>query len=292
MDGGGNFRANFGVERDGVNLLAEDGSHSKGADITTGYPEFDHVLLKKLGWWDELTDEEKKAAEGKNWKTDLSGGIQRVAMKHGCHPFGNAKARAVVWNFPDAMPQHREPLFSPRPDLVAKYPTHDDKKVFWRLPTLFKTVQQQEVKDEVHKKFPLILTSGRLVEYEGGGEETRSNPWLAELQQDIFVEINPKAAADRGIRNGEYVWVKTPDRARRLKVKAHGHRARRARTRCFMPFHFSGWWQGEDMLPVLPGGRGADRARRGGEHRHDLRLRQRDDDAGNQDHALPGRSKA
>ena len=44
MDGGGNFRANFGVERDGVNLLAEDGSHSKGADITTGYPEFDHVL--------------------------------------------------------------------------------------------------------------------------------------------------------------------------------------------------------------------------------------------------------
>jgi formate dehydrogenase major subunit len=36
MDGGGNFRANFGVERDGVNLLAEDGSNSKGADITTG----------------------------------------------------------------------------------------------------------------------------------------------------------------------------------------------------------------------------------------------------------------
>jgi hypothetical protein len=36
------------------------------------------------------------------------------------------------------------------------------------------------------------MTSGRLVEYEGGGEETRSNPWLAELQQDMFVEVNPK----------------------------------------------------------------------------------------------------
>ena len=36
MDGGGNFRALFGVERDGVNLLAEDGSHPKGAEITTG----------------------------------------------------------------------------------------------------------------------------------------------------------------------------------------------------------------------------------------------------------------
>ena len=27
----------------------------------------------------------------------------------------------------------------------------------------------------------MILTSGRLVEYEGGGDEVRSNPWLAEL---------------------------------------------------------------------------------------------------------------
>src|SRR5512132_3453540 len=177
MDGGGNFRANFGVERDGVNLLAEDGSYSKGADITTGYPEFDHVLMKKLGWWDELTDDEKKAAEGKNWKTDLSGGIQRVTMKnHGVHPFGNAKARAIVWNFPDGIPQHREPLYSPRPDLVAKYPTHDDKKAFWRLPTLYKSVQQKNVEDKIAEKFPLVLTSGRLVEYEGAGEETRSNP--------------------------------------------------------------------------------------------------------------------
>jgi formate dehydrogenase major subunit len=258
MDGGGNFRALFGFERDGVNLLAEDGSHPKGAEITTGHPQFDHVLLKKLGWWDELTDDEKKEAEGKTWANDLSGGIQRVAMKHGCHPFGNAKARAVVWNFPDPIPQHREPLFSPRPDMVEKYPTHDDVKVFWRLPTLFKSVQQQAVKEEVHKKFPLVLTSGRLVEYEGGGEETRSNPWLAELQQDNFIEINPKAAVDRGIRNGDYVWVSTPAKNPgggnvRIKVKAKVTEGVGPDT-CFIPFHFSGWWQGEDMLPYYPDG--------------------------------------
>jgi formate dehydrogenase major subunit len=253
MDGGGNFRANFGVERDGVNLLAEDGSYSKGADLTTGYPEFDHVLMKKLGWWDELTDAEKKAAEGKNWKTDLSGGIQRVVMKnHSCHPFGNAKARAVVWNFPDGIPQHREPLYSPRPDLVAKYPTHDDKKAFWRLPTLYKTVQQENVAKDVAKNYPLILTSGRLVEYEGGGEETRSNPYLAELQQENFVEINPKDANDRGVRDGEYVWVKSPTGAQ-IKVKALvTERVGPGTT--FIPFHFSGWWQGKDMLEFYPEG--------------------------------------
>jgi formate dehydrogenase major subunit len=252
MDGGGCFRALFGVEKDGVNLLAEDGSYPKGSEITTGYPQFDHVLLKKLGWWDELTDEEKKVAEGKTWANDTSGGIQRVAMKHGCHPYGNAKARAVVWNFPDGIPQHREPLYSPRPDLVEKYPTHDDVKTFWRLPTLFKSVQQKAVKEEMHKKYPLILTSGRLVEYEGGGEETRSNPWLAELQQDNFVELNPKTAADRNIRNGEYVWVSTPTGAK-IKVKAKVTEGIGPDT-VFIPFHFSGWWQGEDMLPYYPEG--------------------------------------
>lgn len=250
MDGGGNFRANFGVEKDGVNLLAEDGSHSVGAELTTGYPEFDHVLLKKLGWWDDLTEDEKKLAEGKNWKTDLSGGIQRVTMKHGCHPFGNAKARAVVWNFPDGVPLHREPLYSPRPDLIEKYPTHADQKVRWRLPVLFKTVQDAN-KDAV-KSYPLIMTSGRLTEYEGGGDETRSNPWLAELQQEMFVEINPKDANDRGVRNNEYVWVESPTKAK-LKVKTLVTE-RVAPGTVFLPFHFAGWWQGEDMKKFYPDG--------------------------------------
>jgi formate dehydrogenase major subunit len=223
-----------------------------GAEITTGYPEFDHVLLKKLGWWDDLTEAEKTAAEGKNWKTDLSGGIQRVTMAHGCHPFGNAKARAVVWNFPDAIPQHREPIYGTRPDLVAKYPSHDDQKTRWRLPVLYKSLQQKNVDDKVYEKFPLIMTSGRLVEYEGGGEETRSNPWLAELQQEMFVEINPAAASERGIRNGERVWVISPTGAR-INVQALVT-DRVGPDTVFLPFHFSGRWQGEDMKPYYPEG--------------------------------------
>ncbi|MCK0510117.1 formate dehydrogenase subunit alpha [Aromatoleum buckelii] len=251
MEGGGNFRANFGVEKDGVSLLAEDGSASKGAELQMGYPEFDDVLLKKLGWWDELSDAEKAAAEGRNWKTDLSGGIMRVAMQnHGMHPFGNAKARALVWNFPDPVPLHREPIYSPRPDLVDKYPTHEDKMKFWRLPTLYKTLQDK-VRD-ISKEYPLIMTSGRLVEYEGGGEETRSNPWLAELQQEMFAEVNPKDANDAGFRNGDYIWVESPTKAK-LKVRAQVTQ-RVAPGTVFLPFHFSGWWQGRDMLEYYPEG--------------------------------------
>ena len=135
---------------------------------------------------------------------------------------------------------------------MAKYPTHDDVKMFWRLPTLFKSVQQKAIADKTYEKFPLILTSGRLVEYEGGGEETRSNPWLAELQQENFVEINPKAANDRNIRNGDMVWVKSPTGAQ-IKVKAMVTERVDAFT-CFIPFHFSGWWQGKDMKAFYPDG--------------------------------------
>jgi formate dehydrogenase major subunit len=252
MNGGGTFRARYGVVHDGVDLLAGEGSHSVDSELKSGYPEFDEKLLKKLGWWDDLTPEEKKAAEGKNWKTDLSGGIQRVALKHECVPFGNARARALVWNFPDPVPLHREPLYSPRPDMVAKWPTHNDVKSLNRVPTLFKTVQDKSVADGDSKKFPLILTSGRLVEYEGGGEETRSNPWLAELQQDNFVEMSPKVAADRGVRNGEYVWVSSPTGAK-IKVKALVTE-RVGNDTVFIPFHFSGWWEGDDMLAFYPDG--------------------------------------
>ena len=135
-------------------------------------------------------------------------------------------------------------------ELVAKYPTHDDKKGFWRMPALYKSVQEKN--KDIGKTFPLIMTSGRLVEYEGGGEETRSNPYLAELQQDMFIEINPVAANDRGIRNGEDVWVKTPSGAR-IKVKAQVTE-RVDKETVFLPFHFSGRWQGEDLAQYYPEG--------------------------------------
>ena len=246
-DGGLCFRARFGVERDGVNLLAE-GSYPTGSEIEDGYPEFTADMLKQLGWWDDLTDGEKQAADGKNWKTDTSGGIQRVAIAHGCAPFGNAKARSVVWTFPDPVPIHREPLYTTRRDLVEQYPTYEDRKSFYRLPTRYESVQATDYSGD----FPLILTSGRLVEYEGGGDETRSNPWLAELQQDMFAEINPRDANDNNIRDGADLWLETPEGAR-IKIKAQITR-RVAPGVVFTPFHFGGHFQGKDLRDKYPEG--------------------------------------
>jgi formate dehydrogenase major subunit len=96
------------------------------------------------------------------------------------------------------------------------------------------------------------MTSGRLVEYEGGGEETRSNKWLAELQQENFVEIHPSAAAARGLRNGETVWLTTPTGAK-LKLQTMVTN-RVPKDTVFVPFHFSGWWQGKDIVDSYPEG--------------------------------------
>ncbi len=249
--GGLTFRARFGVERNGVNLLAE-GVYSEGSEIQDGYPEFTMAMLKKLGWDKDLTDEEratieKIAGDKTNWKTDLSGGIQRVAIKHGCAPFGNAKARAVVWTFPDPVPVHREPLYTPRRDLVADYPTYKDKQAY-RLPTLYESIQKQDFS----KDYPMILTSGRLVEYEGGGDESRSNPWLAELQQEMFAEIHPRDANNLGIRNGQDIWVEGAEGGR-VKVKAMVTR-RVGEGVVFMPFHFGGHFEGKDLRDRYPDG--------------------------------------
>ncbi len=245
--GGLPFRARFGVERDGVSLLAE-GSYTRDSEIKDGYPEFSDALLKKLGWWDDLTPVEKQAAEGRNWKTDLSGGIQRVAIAHGCAPFGNAKARCVVWTFPDPVPVHREPIYSNRRDLVERYPTYADRGRFFRLPTRYASLQQIDFSH----RFPLVMTSGRLVEYEGGGAETRSNPWLAELQQEMFVEVHPADANDAGLRHGGKVWVEGPEGGRILVTCFVTRRVPRGTV--FMPFHFGGRWQGEDLQDRYPEG--------------------------------------
>jgi formate dehydrogenase major subunit len=250
-EGGLTFRARFGVEHNGQNILA-DGVYSKNSEIKDGYPEFTMQMLMDLGWDGDLTAEERASIEAvagasTNWKTDLSGGIQRVAIKHECAPFGNAKARAIVWNFPDPVPLHREPLYTTRRDLVADYPTYEDK-TFWRVPTLYESIQ----KNDFSKEFPIILTSGRLVEYEGGGDETRSNPWLAELQQDMFIEINPRDANNLNVRDGNDVWVSGPEGSK-IKVKAMVTE-RVGEGVAFMPFHFGGHYQGKDLRDKYPKG--------------------------------------
>jgi formate dehydrogenase major subunit len=233
--GGLPFRARYGVtykypgKNAEENILA-DGVANPGSEIKTGYPEFKDVI------------------PGTNWKTDLSQKTIQEAIKRGMAPFGNAKARCYVWEFPDPIPVHREPLHSPDPEMVKKYPTYDDKPDHYRVYTKYKSEQNI---DWV-KEFPLILTTGRLVEYMGGGAETRSNKYLAELQPEMFAEVNIKTANDNGLRNGDEIWVESPNGGKiKVKVKVSDRVDEKT---IFLPFHFGGFFMGDSWANKYPEG--------------------------------------
>ncbi|RUM35948.1 MAG: formate dehydrogenase, partial [Desulfobulbus sp.] len=234
--GGLPFRARFGTEKKydmsgrTENQLAAEGVANPGSEVKGGYPEF------------------KEVVPGTNWKTDLSQKTLQEAIKRGMAPFGNARARCVVWNFPDQIPVHREALHSPRPDMIAKYPTYEDKPDHYRVFTKYKSEQKADwVKD-----FPLILTTGRMVEYMGGGAETRSNKYLAELQPEMYAEINRITANNYGIKQGDDLWIESPNDGR-IKVKAKITERVDEHT-IFLPFHFGGEFMGKSLADKYPEG--------------------------------------
>ncbi|MEA2925457.1 MAG: formate dehydrogenase major subunit, partial [Alphaproteobacteria bacterium] len=71
--------------------------------------------------------------------------------------------------------------------------------------------------------------------------------------QEMFVEINPADAADRGIKDGAWVWVYGAENKSKAKLKALvTERVGRGVT--WMPFHFAGWFQGVDQRSKYPTG--------------------------------------
>jgi formate dehydrogenase major subunit len=246
-EGGMGFRNRFGLEHDGQDLLAGAGSAPKDSANKDGYPEITAKNIEEvLGI--KLTADEKKRI-GKNWKVDTSNIIAEKCMQQGMAPYGNAKARAKVWTFPDQIPMHREPIHSPRQDLVKQYPTYEDKRDHYRVDTQYASKQNEQ---DWSKDFPINLVTGRLVNMNGAGMENRASKYLAALTPEMFCSINPDLAGKYGIRDGSMMWIHSPE-GTKIKVKAK-YSFSVPEDRIFMPFHFAGHFQGEDLSHKYPKG--------------------------------------
>ncbi len=244
--GGMGFRNRFGLEHDGVDLLAGPEATIKDAKIVGGYPELHKNNIEKvLGI--KLTPAQK-AAMGKNWKVDISDQIAELALEAGVAPYGNAKARAYVWTFPDKIPMHREPLHTPRYDLAQKYPTYADKKNEYRVDTRFISVQ----KKDWSKEFPLNLVTARISTHSGAGLIERSSKYLTKHNPEMFCDINPNLAMNHGIKDGDMMWIHSPE-GTKIKVKARFTYAV-SEDRIFLPFHWAGFMQGVDLSANYPEG--------------------------------------
>ncbi len=246
--GGMGFRNRFGTERNGADLLSAKGSAPVGSKVDGGYAEITYKNIEELAGI-TLTAAEKKAVEGKNWKTDDSGILNKYAIEAGLAPYGNARARTIVWNFIDNIPKHREPLHSFRPDLVKKYPAVKDRKNHYRTNVRYETEQnaQNWVKD-----YPVNIVSGRIVEHMGTGTETRASKYLAELSGEMYGEVHPNLAAKLGIKDNEMMWVYGTGEGK-IKIRCK-HSFRVDENSVFLPQNFSGMWSGESLESKYPEG--------------------------------------
>ena len=246
--GGMGFRTRFGVEREGVSLLAAEGSAPKGSRIKGGYDEITAKNIEELAGI-TLTEDEKKLLEGKNWKNDDSGLLVKYALEAGLAPYGNARARTNVWEFVDPIPKHREPLHTFRPDLLAKYPAIKDKANHFRVDVRYETEQNAQV---WIKDYPINIVSGRVVEHMGTGTETRASKYLAELSGEMYGELHPTLAGKLGIKDNEMMWLYGTGGGK-IKIKCK-YSLRVDENSVFLPQNFSGVWSGEHLGHRYPTG--------------------------------------
>jgi formate dehydrogenase major subunit len=91
--------------------------------------------------------------------------------------------------------------------------------------------------------FPYVITTYRLTEHHTAGGMTRWLSWLAELQPEMFCEVSPELAAERGLSNGGWAVITTArteiearvlvtERLRPLRIK------RRVIHQIGLPYHW------------------------------------------------------
>lgn len=232
-EGGHDFRVKWGVK-------APD-----GALMLSGINGHDQVKVNGVLWLYALD-------------TDYSEFLDKNMV-----PSGRGRARFYVWEWEgkhDPVPVYREPLCSPRPDLVEKYPMYSEEqygKFHFRVRVWARSYQEALAKVYVCKYFPLVWSSGRQVEHHGGGATTRTNKILAELQPYMYVEIHPDDAAERGIKDGDLVVVVSPRGLEYGMDPAHIYvRARVTyavkKGTVFLPFHWGGIFEGKDLTVNYP----------------------------------------
>ncbi|HXV91755.1 MAG TPA: molybdopterin dinucleotide binding domain-containing protein, partial [Pseudonocardia sp.] len=93
--------------------------------------------------------------------------------------------------------------------------------------------------------FPFVLSAGRLTEHQTAGGMSRSLPFLAELQPELFVEVSPQLAEERGLEHNAWCHVVTSRAVVQARAMVTGRvRPLRVQDRLvhqvWMPFHYGG----------------------------------------------------
>ncbi len=133
------------------------------------------------------------------------------------------------------MPTHYEPAESPVQNAMYKQQVNPAAKYWDGVP-----LQGNPLAQVADPNYPIVVSTYRLTEHHLSGSMSRWLPWLAELQPELFCEISPELAAEKGIKNTDYVTITTP----RGEIQARALVTRRLR-----PFNINGKVVHEIGLP-------------------------------------------
>ncbi len=118
-----------------------------------------------------------------------------IMRKHGhAQIFGPGRADGPF-------PEHYEPIESP----LTKNPMRDNNQML--NPAVSKFTSDMDVYASASAKYPIVCSTYRVSEHWQSGLMTRPQPWLLELQPQVFVEMSEELAKEKRIKNGERVMV-------------------------------------------------------------------------------------
>jgi formate dehydrogenase major subunit len=99
-------------------------------------------------------------------------------------------------------PTHYEPVESPVPNALYPKLGSNPAAISWQRP-------DNPYNPVGDPRYPLVATTFRLTEHHTAGGMSRTLPWLAELQPEMFAEIDPVIARERGIEDGGWMTIST-----------------------------------------------------------------------------------
>ena len=97
-------------------------------------------------------------------------------------------------------PEHYEPVETP----LTKHPFSNQLS-----SPCYKSFEEDRPKfiKPGDPNYPIVLTTYSLTEHWCGGGETRNTPGLLEAEPQLYVEMSPELAKEKGIKNGDGVII-------------------------------------------------------------------------------------
>lgn len=204
---------------------------------------------KKLVWWNEDA-EQWESKDVVDFPVDKAPGYKPdrdavgPAALAGDDPF-IMQADGKGWLFAPRgmvdgpMPTHYEPQESPFPNFLYTQ-QQSPSRIVMRGPN---NLSAPNFGEEGLGVYPYVLNTYRLTEMYTSGAMTRTLPYLAELQPELFCEVSPELAEKVGLENGEWATIISPrgviesrvlvtDRIQSLIIGEHSYE------QIGMPFHY------------------------------------------------------